>query len=124
MLRMLGVAAWLASAWRIALSLALLTAANYLVWLGWDQRHQAWQVMGLVVGLVALAVFAGLRQRPAVAIVVIPAVMTLCFSVDAARDSPFWAIGAVMVALGTLIGTTVVASLASAAGSWRRSEFR
>jgi uncharacterized membrane protein YccC len=101
-----------------------LTAGNYLVWLGWDQRYEAWQVVGLVVGLAALACFASWRQRPEVGIVVIPVVMTLCFSVDAAPEAPLWAIGAVRVALGTLIGTTLVASLVTAAMSWRRREFR
>jgi hypothetical protein len=39
--------------------------------------------------------------------------MTLCLSVDAAPDSPLWAIGAALVAVGTLIGVTLVASFAT-----------
>jgi hypothetical protein len=138
---MLGVADGLATAYRMALSLAILTAGIYLVWLGWDQRYdvgpggvvtgpyQAWQVVGLVVGLAALAGFAGWRQRPEVGMVVIPAVMTLCFSVDAATDSEtygasLWPIGAALVGGGTLAGAAVVASLVNVAVSWRRREFR
>ena len=125
---------WLGSAGRMAWKLAVLTAGNYLAWLGWDQRYdigsggvvtgpyQSWQVAGLLIGLAVLAAFAGWRRHPEVAIAVIPAVMTLCFSVDAAPDSPLWAVGAVLVALGTLIGVTLVASLATIAQ--RRREFR
>ena len=116
------VVGWLGSAGRMAWTLAVLTAGNYLVWLGWDQRvdvgpggvvadrYEPWQVVGLVIGLAILAAFAGWRRHSAVAIAVIPAVMTLCFSVDAAPDSPLWVIGAVLVAVGTLIGVTLVAS--------------
>jgi hypothetical protein len=103
------VVGWLGSAGRMAWTLAILTAGNYLAWLGWDQRadvgpggvvadqYEPWQVVGLVIGLAILAAFAGWRRQSAVAIAVIPAVMTLCFSVDAAPDSPLWAIGAVLV---------------------------
>jgi hypothetical protein len=118
-----GVAVgWLGSAFWMAWMLAVLTAGNYLAWLGWDQRgdvgrggvvadqYEPWQVVGLVLGLAIVAAFAGWRRHSAVAIAVIPTVMTLCFSVDAAPDSPLWAIGAVLVAVGTLIGVTLVAS--------------
>jgi hypothetical protein len=62
-----------------------------------------------------LAAFAGWRGHPGVAIAAIPAVMTLCFSVDAAAASPFWAIGAVLVAVSTLIGVTLVSSFVTIA---------
>jgi hypothetical protein len=131
---MADVVHWLGSAGRMAWKLAVLTAGNYLAWLGWDQHYdigpggvatgpyQWWQVAGLVIGVGALAAFAGWRRHPEVAIAVIPAVITLCFSVDAAPDSAFWAIGAVLVALGTLVGVTLVAGLATVA-QYRR-EFR
>ncbi len=106
-----GLAGWRGSAGRMAWTLSILTAGNYLGWLGWDQRYdvgpggvvtgpyEPWQVAGLVIGLAILAAFAGWRGHPGVAIAAIPAVMTLCFSVDAAAASPFWAIGAVLVAV-------------------------
>lgn len=79
---------------------------NYLGWLCWDQRYdvggvetgpyQAWQVAGLVIGLAVVSLLAAWRGHPAVAIAVVPAVMTLCFAFDAAPDSPLLVIGAVL----------------------------
>jgi hypothetical protein len=46
--------------------------------------------------------------------------MTLCFSVDAAPDSPFWAIATVLVAVATLIGVTLVASFVMLAEQRRK----
>ena len=120
--------------------LAILTTGNYLGWLGWDQRYdvdadgvvtgpnEPWQVIGLVVGLAALAAFAGGRRQPQVAVAVIPAVMTLCFSVDAAtqRDTygaSLWPIGAGLVAVSTLAGIAVVADLVAAI-AWRHQHPR
>jgi hypothetical protein len=122
-----GLAGARGSAGRMAWKLSILTAGNYLGWLGWDQRYdvgpgdvvtgpyQQWQVAGLVIGLAISSAFAGWRGHPGVAIAVIPAVMTLCFSVDAASASPFWAIGAVLVAVSTLIGVTLVSSFVTIA---------
>ncbi|CAA9473828.1 MAG: hypothetical protein AVDCRST_MAG30-303 [uncultured Solirubrobacteraceae bacterium] len=112
--------------------LAAITAANYAVWLGWDQRYdvgpggvvsgpyQPWQVICLAAGLGVLALVAGWRGRAGAAMIAIPTVMTLCFAVDAATDSEtygasLWPIGAVMVAFATLAGVATVASLAAAA---------
>ena len=137
--RMLGVADL--ARLGLAQSLAILTAGNYLIWLGWDQHYdvgprgvvtgpyQEWQVVGLAFGLAALASFAGWRQRPEVGVAVIPTVMTLCFSIDAATQidtygASLWPIGAALVAVGTLAGVAVVAHLMTVAASSRRRAFR
>src|SRR5918992_5042790 len=95
----MGLGNWLTSRLRLAALLAILTTGNYLGWLGWDQRYdvdadgvvtgpyEPWQVIGVVVGLAALAAFAGARRHPEVAVAVLPVVMTLCFSVDAAPQT-------------------------------------
>jgi TRAP-type C4-dicarboxylate transport system permease small subunit len=118
----------------LAASLCVIAAANYLVWLGWDQRYdvgpagtatgpyEAWQIAGVTLGLVGLAALAGRAQRPHVAIAVVPATTTLCFVGDAAPGSALWVIGGALVALGSLIGVTLVASLTSLLQSRRGPE--
>ena len=118
--------------------LAVITAAQYAAWLGWDQRYdvgpgdvvsgpyQPWQVIGLTAGLGVLAAVAGWCRHAGAAMIAIPTTMTLCFSVDAATDSEtygasLWPIGAAMVAFAALAGVATVASLASLAGHRRRS---
>lgn len=91
--------------------------------------YQPWQVAGLVLGLTALAAFAGWRRLPHVGIAVIPVTMTLCWSVDAATQTEtygasLWPIGAAMVAAGTLVGVTLVASFASLAAERRAASSR
>ncbi len=111
-------------------TLAVATTGNYFVWLGWDQLkdinpatgratgpYQSWQVIGLVVVIAVLAVVAGWRGHPWVAIVVVPVVLTICWAFDATTGPPdpgnagpsLWQIGAVLVAVGAFIGVAVAA---------------
>lgn len=119
----------------IALALALATLVNYLVWLGWDQQkdigpdgsvsgpYQSWQVIGLILTMVLITAVAGWCGHPWVAGIVTAAVLTLCWSVDAATDADsdgLWPVGAVLVAVGSFIGLTFVAHLAAALRGIRR----
>jgi uncharacterized membrane protein YphA (DoxX/SURF4 family) len=107
--------------------IAAATAAGYLGWLGWDQHkdplpgggvsgpYQAWQVLGLVATLGAVAVAAGRRGHPVATVLAMTMTMTACFSVDAATDADgdgLWPIGAFLVAVGTFTGISLVAAFA------------
>lgn len=107
--------------------LAAAVAATYGAFLGWDQEkdldpvtghlsgpYQAWQVVGCGAVLAALAFETGRRGRPALAAVVVPIVLTACFSVDAATDADsdgLWPVGAALVALGSSAGALAAAAL-------------
>lgn len=113
-------------------AVGLATVLNYLAWLGWDQHrdvhadgsstgpYEAWQIVGLVLILSVLAVTAGRLQIPLLGSLTISAAMTVSFAVDAA-SSPFsdglWPIGAILVLIGTAVGTWLVATLAARLGS-------
>lgn len=115
---------------RPVLAAALIGAAtlvNYLAWLGWDQHkdlhpdgtetgpYQAWQVAGLVLVLGALTAAAAWRGYPTPAAVAVTAVMMVAFAIDAATDSSpdasLWPVGAVLLGVGTLLGTGTVAAI-------------
>jgi peptidoglycan/LPS O-acetylase OafA/YrhL len=116
--------------WPLALGAA--TAAAYGAFLGWDQHkdvdpatgsvsgpYQAWQVVGCGAVLAALAFETGRRGRPWLASVVMPVVLTLCFSVDAATDPDadgLWPIGAALVAIGSFAGAAAVAAVGAHIG--------
>lgn len=117
--------------------LAVLTTVDYFVFLGWDQAYdvdpegvvtgpyQAWQVVGLCFGLVALAAGAAWHGHSTEVVVVIPAVMGVFFVVDAATDAAtygatLWPIGAAMVMGGTWCGAVVVTRLVRSVGAYRR----
>ncbi|WP_106396461.1 hypothetical protein [Actinocorallia populi] len=104
-----------AGAW---VAVAALTAANWAVWLGWDQKYdehpdgsvsgpyEAWQVAGLVVVLAALVVATALARRPWTAVLAPTFGMALAVVVDwSDDDSGLWAIGAGMVVIGMLAAT-------------------
>jgi peptidoglycan/LPS O-acetylase OafA/YrhL len=115
-----------------AIGLAAATAATYGGFLGWDQEkdldpatghlsgpYQAWQVVGCGAVLTALAFETGRRGRPRLAAVVVPVVLTACFSVDAATDADsdgLWPIGAALVALGSSAGALAAATLGERVG--------
>ncbi len=119
------------SAWA-ALALGVATVLTYLAWLGWDRQrdldpvtrqtsgpYEAWQIIGVVAVLALLAGSAAWFGHPRVAVAVIPAAFTLCWSVGASTDpdvvgANLWPIGAVGVALGSLMGTLLVAAVISA----------
>ena len=104
------------------------TLVAYLGWLAWDQRktripgsstfegpYEPWQVIGLGVTLVVLAAAVTWVGRGWVAVAVIPVVLTVAWSVDAATESApdanLWPIGAAFLAVGSFIGILVVYAL-------------
>lgn len=104
------------------------TLVAYLGWLAWDQRktripgsstfegpYEPWQVIGLGVTLVVLAAAVTWVGRGWVAVVLIPVVLTVAWSVDAATESTpdgsLWPIGAAFLAVGSFIGILVVYAL-------------
>lgn len=114
-------------------------ALSYEGWLGWDRQYdidpvtgnysgpyQAWQVVGCVLTIAVLATGAGLLRRPGLAVAVVPVVFMLLWSRDAARtdDSGMWAIGAIMLAFGSLSGVAAVACAADGVRRWRQSAAR
>ncbi|GAA3510803.1 hypothetical protein FHR32_003788 [Streptosporangium album] len=117
----------LASAAGTAGLLAVVTVANYMAWLGWDQKkdvlpdgsatgpYQPWQVAGVALGLGVLAAVAGRRGHPVIGAAAVSLTMTACWSVDAATsdDSGLWAVGALLVLAGTSLGTGAVAAIAA-----------
>jgi hypothetical protein len=113
------------------------TFANYVGWLGWDTTkeigpdgnlhgpYEPWQVVGVVLVLGVIAVAAGWRRHPWVAVAVTTTVMTVSISVQGAtepRNDGLWPIGAFMVAIGTFLGVGLVAFLADAFAGDRSSE--
>ena len=107
------------------LLLAGVTVADYLAWLGWDQRrdvssdgqgsgpYQPWQVAGLVLVLAVVgisAIWLGYRRATVFAI---PVALTAAVSVDWSPDdeSGLWVVGAFMVFIGTLAVTAVVGGI-------------
>lgn len=107
--------------------LAALTAATWWAWLGWDTEHdvdptsgevsgpyQAWQVIGCVCCLGVLAVVGALLLRPWIAAPIVTLVFTGCWAAAAANtdDSGLWAVGAILVLLGTAAGSTALGTVA------------
>jgi hypothetical protein len=121
------------TSWLLAVLLAVGAAAAHAGWLGWDHEYQldpgtgvssgpseAWQVLGCAATVGALAAGAGLLRRPGLALIVVPAVFTTVWSLDAAPrdDSGLWAVGAVLVLLGSAAAVAAVAYLASVVPPW------
>lgn len=104
-----------------AAGLAIATAVNYATFLGWDTTKgqdpetgsvtgpwATWQVVGCVVILLALGLWAT-RRGPAGLVFVVPLVFTACWTVSAAMldaGDGLWPIGAALVAIATTIGAT------------------
>lgn len=119
--------------------LALLTVAAWWLWLGWDTRYdvdpatgarsgpyEVWQVAGCVLTLLALAVAGGLLLRPWIVPLAMTPAFTVPWSLSAAREdgSGLWVVGAVLVALGVLAGSSLFglgAGLLRRAATTRRS---
>jgi len=130
----------LAVLWLLAVAgyLAAATVLAYLAWLAWDQHYdeapdgglsgpyQAWQVIGLVLTIGLLAVVAGWRQHPILAVIAIPIPLTVCFAVDWATDTPnqgLWPIGVALIVTAAIWGVTLV-SFVSAGLATRRARRR
>lgn len=97
------------------------SAAAWFGWMGWDQEYwvdpdtgmehgpyRAWQVIGCGVTLVALAVWTS-RSRFWPTVLLLPPSFTLAWSVTASEDDTgLWLVGAIMVAIGSTVGTLIV----------------
>ncbi|MEH0842110.1 hypothetical protein V6U81_06925 [Micromonospora sp. CPCC 205711] len=105
------------------LLLALATVATWWAWLGWDTGYttdpetgatsgpyQPWQVAGCVLTLAVVAAVAGWWLRPWLVVPVMTLAFTAAWTIRAAStdDSGLWAVGAVLVLVGTGVGVTVV----------------
>lgn len=97
------------------------SAAAWFGWMAWDQEYwtdpdtgipqgpyRAWQVIGCGVTLVAIAVWAS-RSRFWPTVLLLPPSFTLAWSVTASEDDTgLWMVGAILVAIGTTVGTLIV----------------
>ncbi|MEH0937186.1 hypothetical protein [Micromonospora psammae] len=105
------------------LILAAATVGAWWAWLGWDSGYatdprtgattgpyQPWQVAGCVLTLALLAAAAGWWLSPWLVAPVMAVAFTVAWAAHAAStdDSGLWAVGAVLVLVGTGVGTTVV----------------
>lgn len=112
-----------------ALGVAVLSAAAWFGWMGWDDEYQvdratnevsgpyeAWQVVGCVLTLLVVGVVAAHRWRPFGTALVLPVAFALAWSVTAASedDSGLWVVGAVLVLLGTAVASLVVVAVVAA----------
>ncbi|WP_093797226.1 hypothetical protein [Streptomyces sp. Wb2n-11] len=109
------------------LVLAVVTSAAWASWLGWDQHrdvqpdgtstgpYEAWQVIGLVLTLPAPLYWAASRRYVAAAVLGTTAGLTVAASYDWPDDgSGLFAVGVVMVAVGSLVVTAAVPAVVAA----------
>jgi hypothetical protein len=109
------------------LLLAGVSLAVWAAWLGWDQHrdvhpdgtttgpYEAWQVIGLVLILLAPVYWAASRRYLAGAVLGTTAGLTVAAYYDWSDDSSgLFIVGVVLVMLGSLAVTTVVSAIASA----------
>ncbi|WP_405403759.1 hypothetical protein [Streptomyces sp. NBC_01104] len=118
------------------LVLAVMTLALWAAWLGWDQHrdvqpdgsetgpYEAWQVIGLVLSLLAPVYWAASRRYIAGAVLGVTGGLTVAAYYDWSDDSSgLFMVGVVMVMVGSLVVTgiasAVIASVTSRAGSIR-----
>jgi hypothetical protein len=114
-----------------ALALAAITALTWWVWLGQDTEYQVdpstgsetgpyepVQVIACVLSIVVIAAIGGLLLRPWLVVAAMTVSFTVAWSLQAAAtdDSGLWAVGAVLVAGGMLLGTAACAFGARAVG--------
>ncbi|MFG3505889.1 hypothetical protein ACGF5F_10270 [Streptomyces sp. NPDC047821] len=106
------------------LVLAALSLMAWSAWLGWDQHrdihpdgtttgpYEPWQVIGLVLTLLAPVYWAASRHHPRGAVLGTTTGMTLAAAYDWSDDaSGLFILGATMVMLGTLATTTAASAL-------------
>ncbi|MBT2442899.1 hypothetical protein J7E93_22880 [Streptomyces sp. ISL-36] len=112
------------------LGLAVVAIGAWAAWLGWDQHrdvhpdgtvtgpYEAWQVIGLVLTLLAPVYWAASRRLVAGAVLGTTAGLTVAASVDWSDDpSGLYMVGVGMVAVGSLVLTAVVGTVIA---SWKR----
>jgi hypothetical protein len=106
------------------LALAGVAAAAWAGWLGWDQTrdvhpdgsttgpYEAWQVIGLALTLLAAVCTAALRRHGPAAVVGTTVGLAVAAAWDWSDDaSGLFAVGVVLLTLGTLAGTATVTAL-------------
>ncbi|MFG2622833.1 hypothetical protein ACGFXC_35000 [Streptomyces sp. NPDC048507] len=104
---------------------ALVAVAAWAAWLGWDQHrdvhpdgsvtgpYEAWQVIGLVLTLVASAAWAGSRRQVGGTVLGTATGLTAAAYADWSDDSSgLFVIGVGLIATASLLGSWAVASLA------------
>jgi hypothetical protein len=108
----------------LILVLAVVTAAAWAAWLGWDQQrdvqpdgtttgpYEAWQVIGLVLTLLAPVYWAASRGYVAGAMLGVPAGLAVASCYDWSDDgSGLFVIGVWMITAGSLIVTTAISAV-------------
>lgn len=98
-----------------AVVLLLAGASCWWVWTAWDRvPYDVWQVAGCVLSLITVAVVAARRLPAWIVVPAVPVGFTAAWVATAsARDSSgLWAVGAVLVFAGTLLGAAVVVAAA------------
>ncbi|WP_406339606.1 hypothetical protein OH782_09745 [Streptomyces sp. NBC_01544] len=106
------------------LVLAALALAVWAAWLGWDQHrdvhpdgsttgpYEAWQVIGLVLTLLALVYWAASRRYIAGAVLGITSGLTAAAYYDWSDDSSgLFMVGVGMVMVGSLVVTAVISAV-------------
>lgn len=97
------------------LAVGVAAAATWWAWLGWDSEYQidpvtgvasgpyeAWQVIGCVLCLAAIAIVGGLLTRPWLAVASMTVTFTAVWSWWAGRsdETGLWLVGAILVFIG------------------------
>ncbi|WZH53144.1 MAG: hypothetical protein PIR53_03910 [Nocardioides alkalitolerans] len=116
------------------LGVAVLSAAAWFGWMGWDDEYQvdpvtdvasgpyeAWQVVGCAVTLLVVGVVAARWWRPFAAAIVLSVAFTVAWSVTSAAedDTGLWGVGAVLVLVGTSAASLLVAAVVAAIATAR-----
>jgi hypothetical protein len=108
------------------LASAVVTAASYLLWLGWHEQkhlqpgtlhevgpHEAWQVVGLALTLGAFTAIGGWLRLVQPTVWATAFAVTFIFSLEAHtqhdQDASMWPVGAAMLLVAALLGLSVVA---------------
>ena len=105
-------------------AVGIAVVANYASWLGPHEHYeigsdgfehgpyQPWQVIGLVVVLTAIVIIAGWQRMAIGTASTVAVAMTVAFAYYADKGpASFWIFGAILVAVGSFLGSLVVASL-------------
>ncbi|MGW2635492.1 hypothetical protein [Streptomyces sp. NPDC001348] len=108
------------------LVLAGTSAAAWAAWLGWDQKYdehpdgtvsgpyQAWQVIGLVLTLLAPVCWAAYRRHFAGTVLGTTLGLTVAANYDWSDDSTGqYGVGVVLIMMGSLAATAVVSAVAA-----------
>jgi hypothetical protein len=109
-----------------AVGLLVLSAGLWWGWFAWDTRadidpvtgsssgpYELWQVIGCTASWTALGWIGAKVLHPLLVVLLMPVGFTAAFALTGASsdDSGLWAVGAILVAFGTLVGTAVLVML-------------